>query len=124
MGAEVAVVLRTQQSKAASSRTGDPGDLVEVAGLCPGEAVLVERGWLERAVADTIAAGRDKRGRVQVLARERVTGAGVDPTGELSTGAYRPGKRLVAFVTARDGHCRFPGCHVSSRFCDLDHVTA
>jgi hypothetical protein len=25
-------------------------------------------------------------------------------------------------VRARDGHCRFPGCHVSARFCDLDHV--
>ena len=108
----------------ARSSAGDPGDLVEVVGLCPGEAVLVERGWLEQAIADTIAAGRDKRGRVRVLACERVTGAGVDPTGELSTGAYRPGKRLVAFVKARDGHCRFPGCHVSSRFCDLDHVTA
>jgi hypothetical protein len=25
-------------------------------------------------------------------------------------------------VTLRDGHCRFPGCAVAARFCDLDHV--
>ena len=34
-----------------------------------------------------------------------------------------PAKRLAALVRARDGRCRFPGCHVAARFCDLDHVT-
>ncbi|HET7760904.1 MAG TPA: HNH endonuclease signature motif containing protein, partial [Phycicoccus sp.] len=27
-----------------------------------------------------------------------------------------------ALVKARDGRCRFPGCSVAARFCDLDHV--
>ncbi len=29
---------------------------------------------------------------------------------------------MVALVKQRDGRCRFPGCHVNARFCDLDHV--
>ena len=38
------------------------------------------------------------------------------------TEAYRPTAAMVALVKARDGHCRFPGCTVAARFCDLDHV--
>ena len=37
-------------------------------------------------------------------------------------GPYRPPRRVAELVRSRDGHCRFPGCHVSARFCDLDHV--
>ena len=50
-----------------------------------------------------------------------VTGAllGSAPTPRAS---YRPGRRLAALVRARDGRCRFPGCSVAARFCDLDHV--
>ncbi len=29
---------------------------------------------------------------------------------------------MAALVRARDGRCRFPGCSVAARFCDLDHV--
>ena len=36
--------------------------------------------------------------------------------------AYRPAPALAALVRARDGHCRFPGCSVAARFCDLVHV--
>ena len=39
-------------------------------------------------------------------------------------GAYQPPPWLVDFVKARDGHCRFPECSVSARFCDVDHVMA
>ncbi len=52
----------------------------------------------------------------------RVTGARLDPDDHLSTAAYRPGTELAALVRARDGRCRFPGCSVAARFCDLDHV--
>ena len=41
----------------------------------------------------------------------------------LATDAYRPGRRLTELVKARDGRCRFPGCHVAARCCDLDHLT-
>jgi hypothetical protein len=40
----------------------------------------------------------------------------------LATGAYRPGETLKALVRNRDGGCRFPGCSISARQCDLDHV--
>lgn len=95
-------------------------DLVPVAGAAPGEPVLVERGWLKRAVAATTCRA-DRLGRV-VAACDPVTGALVDVDDSLATDAYRPGARLARFVRERDGHCRFPGCHVAARFCDLDHV--
>ncbi|HET7762469.1 MAG TPA: HNH endonuclease signature motif containing protein [Phycicoccus sp.] len=100
---------------------GADDDLVEVSGLRPGEPVLVARGWLARAVAST-SVGRDGRGRPRIMRCDRRTGAPVDPSDDLSTDAYRPGRRLAAHVRARDGRCRFPGCHVSARFADLDHV--
>ena len=87
-----------------------PG-LVEVAAPGTAEPVLVDRGWLAQA------------GRARVAACDPVTGALLDEGESLPTGAYRPSKRLAALVRARDGRCRFPGCHVAARFCDLDHVT-
>ena len=39
-----------------------------------------------------------------------------DPT------TYRPTAEVTRHVTARDPHCRFPGCTRTSRRCDLDHV--
>ncbi|MBM6399264.1 HNH endonuclease signature motif containing protein [Phycicoccus sonneratiae] len=51
------------------------------------------------------------------------TGALLDPDDELATTAYRPGAKLAALVRARDTRCRFPGCTVAARYCDLDHVT-
>ncbi|MBM6400804.1 HNH endonuclease signature motif containing protein [Phycicoccus sonneratiae] len=66
--------------------------------------------------------GRDRVGRVLLLPCDTGSGAPVDPHGELTARAYRPSARLAAFVRARDRHCRFPGCSVAARFCDLDHV--
>ncbi|MFN2320674.1 MAG: HNH endonuclease signature motif containing protein [Dermatophilaceae bacterium] len=50
------------------------------------------------------------------------TGALLDVGDALATRAYRPGERLKSLVRRRDGGCRFPGCSVSARQCDLDHV--
>ena len=33
-----------------------------------------------------------------------------------------PATELAALVRARDGRCRFPGCSIAARSCDLDHV--
>ena len=41
------------------------------------------------------------------------------PVGRTS---YRPSPGMAALVKARDGRCRFPGCAIAARFCDLDHV--
>ncbi|MBT9256665.1 HNH endonuclease [Phycicoccus sp. MAQZ13P-2] len=96
-----------------------PDDLVAVHGAAPGEPVLVARDWLERAVAAT-SSRADHLGRVVV---DSSSGALV-PVGDTGADAYRPGAVLVRLVRARDGRCRFPGCHVAARFCDLDHVVA
>ena len=46
-----------------------------------------------------------------------------EETGQgLATDSYEPPPWLVELVKARDGHCRFPGCSVNARFCDVDHV--
>jgi hypothetical protein len=37
------------------------------------------------------------------------------------TDAYRPTDPLYRFVRLRDRRCRFPGCRVRARCCDLDH---
>jgi len=37
---------------------------------------------------------------------------------------YRPSPGLQRLVRLRDGHCRFPGCQVNARSCDIDHVIA
>ncbi|MEZ0066423.1 hypothetical protein ABIA32_002433 [Streptacidiphilus sp. MAP12-20] len=49
---------------------------------------------------------------------EPVTGRLIrtDPT------TYRPTAEVHRHVTARDRHCRFPGCTRAARRCDLDHV--
>ncbi len=101
---------------------GTATDLVEVGDLRPGDWVLVPRAWVADAVAGTMVAGHDRLGRPRVLACDPGTGAPVDPAGGLGTTVYRPSARLVAFVRARDQHCRFPGCPVAARFCDVDHV--
>ncbi|MBM6399952.1 HNH endonuclease signature motif containing protein [Phycicoccus sonneratiae] len=94
-------------------------DLVAAAGVASAEPVLVERGWLSQAIAATNCR-TSRSGRVVMC--DPATGALLDPDDALATDTYRPGAALVRFVRARDGHCRFPGCHVSARYCDLDHV--
>ncbi|PKW25644.1 hypothetical protein ATL31_0442 [Phycicoccus duodecadis] len=118
-------------SEAGASKAA-PGDLVEVTGLRPGEPTLVSRAWLDHASAphptsDTSAGRAAPRPRGEprggLAPCDPLTDALLDPDGALTTDTYRPGKALAALVRARDGHCRFPGCHVAARFCDLDHVT-
>ncbi|MGG5260709.1 HNH endonuclease signature motif containing protein [Phycicoccus avicenniae] len=94
---------------------GRADDLVQVHGARPTEPVLVERGWLQR-----MAAART----TEVVTRpcDARTGALLDPAGTLARDAYRPTEALILLVTARDGRCRFPGCSVAARFCDVDHV--
>lgn len=45
-------------------------------------------------------------------------------TREIGSRGYVPSGSIRAFVQARDGTCRFPGCRVRARRCQLDHVLA
>lgn len=40
----------------------------------------------------------------------------------LTTDRYRPGKDLKRVLQVRDQHCRFPGCRMAVRICDIDHT--
>lgn len=40
----------------------------------------------------------------------------------LSVENYRPSEAIRRFLTARDQHCRFPGCRVPVHRCDFDHT--
>ena len=98
-------------SSTTTARTVQGEDLVQVQGSRPSEPLLVPAAWL----------GQHTTGAARAVC-DPDTGARLDPLDELGSRRYRPGDRLVALVRARDGRCRFPGCHVSARFCDLDHV--
>lgn len=50
------------------------------------------------------------------------TTIGWQAAGVAQSTAYRPPAAMIDLVKARDGRCRFPGCTVSARFCDVDHV--
>jgi len=41
--------------------------------------------------------------------------------GLLAVDRYRPGEQLRRHLRARDQRCRFPGCGIAARKCDLDH---
>jgi hypothetical protein len=138
---------------AGAGGTGDPdagavpGDaLVPVTGFGMPGVTHVRASWLASVAAvAAVAAGASvaagaARG-VRVVACDDHTGAltslpvpvpSTAPASALAgrapvpdgNGAYRPPAWLVEFVKARDSHCRFPGCTVSARFCDIDHVVA
>lgn len=111
-GTTAGTAVGTVAGTAVGTVAGGGAALVQVQGARPSEPTLVPRSW--------VAAHLDPA--APALVCDPATGALVDPAGDLETGAYRPGERLAALVRARDGRCRFPGCCVAARFCDLDHV--
>ena len=42
----------------------------------------------------------------------------------LAVDRYRPSDQLKRALRVRDEHCRFPGCRMPARRCDIDHTTA
>ena len=110
--ADASAAAPAEQPAGEDRRCGSPDDLVQVQGARPSEPLFVPRAWVARHTDPTAAP----------IACDERTGARVDAGDALTTRAYRPGAALAALVRARDGRCRFPGCRVAARFCDLDHV--
>jgi hypothetical protein len=125
-----AVSTRRTAEVLAAQLGAQPHAQVEVGGLGPGPSA-VPSTWLRDLLLEGAAAqGRPATTsgpevRIRVVECEPVTGAlgrPLDDDRPLARDGYRPGARTVAFVRARDRRCRFPGCQVAARFCDLDHV--
>lgn len=121
-----------------SSPHGNPSELIEVGGFgAPGRSFL-SRGWVTSSLASGTArmapeltcaptSGAALSGDVpQGLSRGRRSpsqghqSASDDGAGERI--GYRIPMAMRRLVHLRDGRCRFPGCTIALRFCDLDHV--
>ena len=139
---------RTSETEAVAAGVRSE-DLVTVAGLGMPGMTQVRREWLSR-LAEAGESDLDATAPVASAARSEVvtchadTGAllavRTDRLGEpgrlspsrlssrsgrgraTESEAYRPPSALIDLVKARDGRCRFPGCTINVRFCDLDHV--
>lgn len=92
--------------------------LVEVTPIGRTETVFLDREWLRSSALVTrhIQQCDPGTGALRFKVDNLVEGD--------TTARYRPGERLIAHVKARDGRCRFPGCTINARFCDVDHVRA
>jgi hypothetical protein len=86
-----------------------------LAGLSEDPGVINGFGVIPAEVARRLAAG-DARWRHVLTCRS--SGAVLD----VGTLSYRPPAALDRHVRLRDGTCRFPGCTVPARECDLDHL--
>ena len=100
------------------ARAGRDGEFVEVTTGRGTEPVLVPTSWIGGLVA-TAHGNRGAGVELRVRECDALTGALLDAG---TTDAYRPPESLAQLVRQRDGRCRFPGCSVAARFCDLDHV--
>lgn len=84
-------------------------------GSRPTAAILDGYGPIDGATARDLVATAQQWERVQVDSK----------TGDvLTVDAYRPSAALRRFIGARDQRCRFRGCNVPVRKCDIDHTVA
>jgi hypothetical protein len=86
-----------------------------LAGITDTPGQLSGYGILPADLVRRLAAG-DTRWRHILI--DRATGAVLDA----GTWSYRPPAGLARHVRIRDVTCRFPGCSVPARECDLDHL--
>ncbi len=77
-----------------------------------------------QALAELVAAAHDTGGTVTIrhVSLPECDGHPVHEDGRLlDPGPYQVPPRLREAIIARDRTCRFPGCTVPARNCDLDH---
>ena len=137
---------RPSRSARSAPHESRAGDLVEAFGPFAGDPMLVRRDWLTELLSSS---GKVRFARCHPRTGALLDGGTAHPkpqyspaaaasqvspaaaasqssplasTGSPGAAVYRPGKQLAALVRSRDGRCRFPGCSVAARFCDVDHV--
>jgi hypothetical protein len=115
-----------------SARTAaDPNPVADAGGTSATRAALIRLLDTRRLIATALA----ERPRIAVvdqltgtllaltdstqLRAATASGHGLGPPS--GTDAYRPTDPLYRFVRLRDRRCRFPGCRIRARCCDLDH---
>jgi hypothetical protein len=102
-----------------------------------GEGLDNITGHVQVTISATTLAGEDDKpaqldneGPLNPDAARRLAGRAtlwtrlfVDATGVVThTDTYTPTAAMSRHLRARDQHCRFPGCRVPARRCDLDHT--
>ena len=93
-------------------------------GARPSEPLLVRRGWLRDHLAEsaTWSSPGAETARLAVRAVRPAHRRPPRPRRPPRDRRLPTRRELAALVRARDGRCRFPGCSIAARFCDLDHV--
>jgi len=111
-------VDRAASAPVAAAWASAEAGLVEATPIGKTETVLLDREWLRTSALVTrhIQPCDPDTGALRFHGDNLAEGD--------ATARYRPGERLIAHVKARDGRCRFPGCTINARFCDVDHVRA
>ena len=89
--------------------------VLTVLGADTAPAELTGRGPIDTATALRLAGSAPGWDRVLT---HPVTGT------VLAVDRYRPSDQLKRTLRVRDEHCRFPGCRIPVRRCDIDHTTA
>ena len=111
-----------------SSGTGWTNGWCEVGGLGAPGTTFVPAKWLQHATTTSAltchpVTGALLGGHVPAgLATGRDTKRTTDATTSSPATTYRIPAAVARFVRLRDGGCRFPGCSIPARQCDLDHV--
>ncbi|EAQ00244.1 hypothetical protein JNB_08734 [Janibacter sp. HTCC2649] len=128
----------TATSRETPAPSGAAEDLVEVGGLGQGGTTFVRREWLDAAgtsnpdrdlTCDTdtgaLVHGDVPAAYARGQARARRAHRKAERCGqdlEDFSQSYRVPDGMARLIRLRDGSCRFPGCGVPARQCDLDHV--
>ncbi len=127
-------VPRVSATEVAAEQPGTDMLLAAARWIRPIVTVTVPVEALTGADDDDALAVLDGYGPIDPVAARRLT-AGAPTIGRMFTdqdsGAvvalgrsrYRVTEELRAWLTTRDGTCRFPGCHQPARRCDIDHAT-